>query len=172
MTLEPLLNASLAIQLHALAAVLALLLGGLVLFRRKGDRLHRLGGRIWVGLMLTAAFSSFFIHTIRMLGPWSPIHLLSILTLVLLFRGVSLAHARRIMEHRRMMQGTYLSALIVAGVFTFMPGRIMFEVFFEGPRPAVGVACAMAIVLGGGLLAWRGMASPAPVGGRPRGELA
>ena len=71
-----------------------------------------------------------------------------------------------------MMQGTYLSALIVAGVFTFMPGRIMFEVFFEGPRPAVGVACAMAIVLGGSLLAWRGMARPAPVGGRPRGEPA
>ena len=43
MTLEPLLQASLAIQIHALAAVLAFLLGGMILFRKKGDRLHRMG---------------------------------------------------------------------------------------------------------------------------------
>jgi uncharacterized membrane protein len=161
MNFEPLLSAPFAIQLHALAAVLAFLLGGLVLFRRKGDRLHRLGGRIWVGLMLAVAISSFFIHTIRMIGPWSPIHLLSILTLAALFVGVRRAWLRNIPAHRRMMQSTYVGSLIIAGIFTFLPGRIMFEVFFEGPQPALGVAAAMAIIFGGGLLAWRGMARPA-----------
>ena len=157
MTLQPLLEASLAIQLHAAAAVLAFLLGGMILFRRKGDRLHRMGGRVWVGLMLVVCISSFFIHTIRMFGPWSPIHLLSLGTLVSLAWGVGLARSRRIMEHRRTMQGTYVGALVLAGFFTFMPGRIMHEVFFGGPEPIVGVAVAAVIVLGGSALAWRGM---------------
>jgi uncharacterized membrane protein len=160
MTLEPLLEASLAIQMHAAAAVLAFLLGGMILFRKKGDRLHRMGGRIWVGLMVVVCLSSFFIHTIRMLGPWSPIHLLSVGTLVALAWGIGLARARRIMEHRRTMQSTYAGALVLAGFFTFMPGRIMFEVFFEGPRPAVGVAVAAAVVIGGAAMAWRGTSKP------------
>jgi uncharacterized membrane protein len=171
MNFEPLLDASPAIQLHALAAVLAFLLGGMVLFRRKGDRLHRMGGRIWVALMLVVAFSSFFIHTIRMFGPWSPIHLLSILTLVAIYRGVSLARAQRIFEHRRTMQATYVGALVIAGFFTFMPGRIMYEVFFEGPQPLAGVGAAAAIVISGTLAAWKGMKVPRPTG-RRAGRLA
>ena len=160
MTLQPLLDASLAIQIHVVAAVLAFVLGGMVLFRRKGDRLHRLGGRIWVGLMLAVCLSSFFIHTIRLLGPWSPIHLLSVITLAALARGVGLARARRIMEHRRTMQATYVGALLIAGFFTFLPGRIMCEVFFGGPLPMAGVAVAAAIVGGGAALAWRGVRQP------------
>jgi len=161
MTLEPLLQASAAIQIHALAAVLAFVLGGMILFRRKGDRLHRLGGRIWVGLMVVVCLSSFFIHTIRMLGPWSPIHLLSIGTLGALVWGVGLARARRIAEHRRTMQATYLGALVLAGFFTFMPGRIMFAVFFGGPQPMAGAAVAAAVVTAGAALAWVGRRTPA-----------
>ena len=161
MTLQPLLDASLAIQLHAVAAVLAFVLGGMILFGTKGDRLHRLGGRIWVGLMLAVCLSSFFIHTIRMLGPWSPIHLLSVTTIAGLARGVWLARQREIIGHRRIMQMTYVGALLIAGFFTFLPGRIMYEVFFGGPQPMAGVALAAAIIVGGAMLAWRGMRKPA-----------
>ncbi len=146
MNLEPLLNASLAIQIHVMAAVIAFVLGGLVLFRRKGDRLHRIGGRIWVGVMLVVAISSFFIHSIRLWGPWSPIHILSILSLYSLYRGVEMARRKNIVSHQRFMKSTYLGALVIAGLFTFMPGRMMHEVFFEGPRPIEGIALALAIV--------------------------
>lgn len=166
MNFEPLLTASPAIRIHAFAAVLAFGLGGMVLFRRKGDRLHRLGGRIWAGLMLAVCLSSFFIHTIRMVGPWSPIHLLSLSTLYALWRGVTMARLRRIADHRRTMQLTYAGALVAAGFFTFMPGRIMNAVFFGGPQPAVGVAVAAAIVAGGALLTWKGMQRRRPAGGR------
>ncbi len=157
MTLQPLLDASPVIQLHALAAILAFFLGGLVLFRRKGDRLHKLGGRIWVSLMLTVAMSSFFIHTIRLWGPWSPIHLLSLGTLAALAWGVGLARMRRIADHRRVMKATYLGALVIAGVFTLLPGRIMNEVFFGGPSPMTGVAVLAALAAGGAALAYAGM---------------
>ena len=165
MNFEPLLTASPAIQIHAVAAMLAFGLGGLVLFRRKGDRLHRTGGRIWAGLMLAVCLSSFFIHTIRMVGPWSPIHLLSLATLYALWRGVTMARLRRIADHRRTMQLTYAGALVAAGFFTFMPGRIMNAVFFGGPQPMVGVAVAAAIVVGGGLMTWKGMQPRRRAGG-------
>jgi uncharacterized membrane protein len=155
MTFEPLMQATLAIQIHTLAAILAFFLGGIVLFRRKGDRLHRLGGQAWVALMLAVAITSFFIHTIRLVGIWSPIHLLSIYTIWYLARGVWLARAGRIGEHRAIMQQIYLGALIVAGAFTFMPGRIMHAVFFEGPYPWMGAAAAAVLVASVALLALR-----------------
>lgn len=161
MTYEPLWNAGLAIQLHAWSALLAFVLGGIVLFRRKGDRLHRLGGRIWVSLMLFVCISSLFIHTLRVWGLWSPGHLVSLATMYFLVRGVSYALLQQIADHRRTMQQTYLGALVVAGTFTFLPDRVMFEVFFGGPRPWVGVVVASLIVGVGGLMTWRGMAPPA-----------
>lgn len=161
MDFAPLTTASLAIQLHAWAAIVAFVLGGLVLFRRKGDRLHRLGGRVWVALMLVVAISSFFIHTIQILGIWSPIHLLSVATFWFLGHGVWLAWRKRIADHRKVMQGTYMGALLIAGFFTFMPGRIMYEVFFGGPQPVEGVLVAAAIVGAGAALTWRGMAPQA-----------
>src|SRR5690606_41460331 len=100
MGFTPLLSATPAIQIDSLAAVLAFGLGGFVLFRRKGDRLHRIGGRIWVGLMLAVCLSSFFIHTILMFGPWSPIHLLSVGTLFALWRGGTVGARRRSAKHR------------------------------------------------------------------------
>jgi uncharacterized membrane protein len=158
MTFEPLANAPFAIHIHVLAAFLAFGLGGLVLFRKKGDRLHRLGGRAWAVLMLVVLISSFFIHTIRLWGPWSPIHLVSAGTLISLVYGVSMARLKRIADHRRTMQQTYVGALVLAGFFTFMPGRIMFEVFFGGPQPWIGVAVGAAIIGVGAVMTWRGTA--------------
>src|SRR6185312_15735104 len=73
---SPLLAASPVIQIRAVCAVLALLIGALQLFRRKGDRTHRGIGRAWVVLMAVVALSSFFIWTIRLWGLFSPIHLI------------------------------------------------------------------------------------------------
>jgi uncharacterized membrane protein len=131
MTLQPLLEAQPAIQIHAFAAIAAFLLGAVVLFRRKGDRLHRLGGRIWVALMLVVALSSFFIHTIRLWGIWSPIHLLSVATLLSLAYAVRRIRGGDVVAHAAAMRTTYAGALIVAGAFTLVPGRIMNEVFFD-----------------------------------------
>ena len=130
MTFDPLLHASPTIQIHAGAAVAALVVGGVVLFRRKGDAPHKRLGRVWVGLMVIVCVGSLFIWEIRMVGLFSPIHLLSIVTLILLYRSVMSARKRQVRMHRGIMQGTYFLALIVTGFFTFMPGRIMYQVAF------------------------------------------
>jgi LPXTG-motif cell wall-anchored protein len=128
MTLEPLLLAPLAIRLHAIAAIFALIIGTFVIFRRKGDRLHKFLGRIWVTLMLVLSVSAFFINDIRMFGPFSLLHILAIVTIVSL--ATALWHIRHgnIDGHRATMRWVYFAALIGAGLFTLLPGRLLHEV--------------------------------------------
>jgi len=132
MTLAPLLDATVVIQVHAFAAITAFAIGVAQLAAPKGTIPHRLIGWSWAALMLTVAVSSLFIHQIRLWGPWSPIHLLSILVLVTL--PLAVLHARRheVSRHRKAMLGLFTGALVIAGVFTFLPGRIMHNVAF-GP---------------------------------------
>src|SRR5438132_7793310 len=103
MTLAPLLAAPAVIQVHAFAALGAFGLGAVQLAAPKGTIPHRLFGWIWVGLMLTVAISSFFIHEIRLWGEWSPIHLLSIFTLAMLPLAVFAARRHAVDRHRRAM---------------------------------------------------------------------
>jgi uncharacterized membrane protein len=130
MSLAPLLDAMPPIPLHAFAAMAAFALGIVQFAAPKGTLPHRTLGWIWVGLMATVAASSFGIHQIRLFGPWSPIHLLSIFTLVMLPLGVWLAHRHNVNAHRWTMIGIFTGALVIAGLFTFVPGRIMHRVLF------------------------------------------
>jgi len=91
---------------------------------------HRVAGWVWVMLMLTIAVSSFLIHTIRVWGPFSPIHLLSLFTLAVLPVVVLAAHRHDLRHHQRAMIGLFIGALVIAGVFTLLPGRIMSTVVF------------------------------------------
>jgi len=130
MSLAPLLDAAPAIPVHAFAAMAAFALGVVQFAAPKGTLPHRTVGWIWVGLMAIVAASSFWIHEIRLLGPWSPIHLLSIFTLIMLPIAVWRARRHRVADHRRIMTMTFVGALVIAGLFTFLPGRIMHAVVF------------------------------------------
>ena len=130
MSLAPLLDAAPAIPLHAFAAMAAFVLGLVQFAAPKGTLPHRTIGWIWVGLMALVAASSFWIHQIRLVGPFSPIHLLSIFTLLMLPLAVWRAHTHRVVAHRWSMIFIFTGALVVAGLFTLLPGRIMHSVFF------------------------------------------
>ena len=132
MSLAPLLEAAPAIPVHAFAAMAAFVLGVIQFAAPKGTLPHRTIGWIWVVLMLAVALSSFWIHQLKVWGPWSPIHLLSIFTLVMVPLGVWRAHRHRVTDHRRIMIAVFSGALVVAGLFTLLPGRIMHAVIF-GP---------------------------------------
>ena len=130
MSLAPLLNASPTIQIHAFAAMAALAIGVVQLSAPKGTLPHRAVGAVWVLLMFVVCISSFFIHTIRLWGPWSPIHLLSIFTLGSLPLAVWYAHRHDVPHHRLAMISIFVGGLVIAGLFTFVPGRIMHAVLF------------------------------------------
>ena len=131
-TLAPLLAASPAIQFHAFAAMGAFALGAVQLAAPQRTLPHRIVGAVWVLLMVVVCISAFFIHELRVWGPWSPIHLLAIFTLLVLPIAVWRAHRHEVAQHRRAMLGLFLGALIIAGLFTFLPGRIMHAVLIGG----------------------------------------
>jgi len=131
MTLAPLLAASPAIQLHVASTLSALVLGTIVLLRPKGTGPHKVMGWGFILLMLTASGSSLFIREIFP-GNFSPIHILSITTPVGMAAAIYAARRGNFYWHRRAMLLTYWSGLILAGVFTLLPGRILGRVLFGG----------------------------------------
>lgn len=132
MTLAPLLSAFPAIQLHAFAAMAAFVLGIVQFASHKGTLPHRTVGWIWAALMFTVAISAFWIHELRVWGPWSPIHLLAIFTLISLPLGFWYARTHNVRGRKATMISIFFGALIIAGLFTFVPGRIMYEVLSGG----------------------------------------
>ena len=116
------------ILVHAGTAFAALALGTLMFARRKGDLAHRLVGRVWAALMIATAVSSFWI---RSDGGFSWIHALSVLTLMLLALGIGLAIRGNRDGHRKTMQGLFFGALVITGLFTLMPHRLLGRMLWQ-----------------------------------------
>ncbi|MGE3246656.1 MAG: DUF2306 domain-containing protein [Beijerinckiaceae bacterium] len=128
MTLEPLASASHVIQIHTAAAVTAAVFGCAVLVQRKGTALHRSLGYGFVAAMFVTATSSFWITAI-VPGRYSPIHVLSIITLISLPLAIVYRRRGNIRGHSRAMIAPFIG-LMIAGVATLLPGRVLHRVFF------------------------------------------
>ena len=118
------------VPLHAIAAILAIILGGMQLYMKKGGATHKLLGYVWVGLMLIVSVSSFFIHEIKLWNAYSPIHLLSAWTIFSLGLAIYYVRVSNIKRHKQAMVMIYSFALVLTGFFTFMPGRVMHQIVF------------------------------------------
>ena len=123
-----LFNETHPIPIHAIMAMIAIILGGIQLSMKKGGLIHKLLGRIWVGIMLIVAITSFFIHEIKLWGAYSPIHLLSLWTIFILGVGIYYVRVGNIKRHKQVMIATYFFALILTGFFTLYPGRVMHQI--------------------------------------------
>jgi uncharacterized membrane protein len=155
MNMTPFLDAGFIVQSHVLAALMAVALGPVVLLRPRRDRLHRSLGTLWFLAMGWTALSSFGITSMGVVGPFSPIHLLSILTLRTLWYALARIRAGDITAHRIALQNLYWRGLLIAGLFTLMPGRMMAQVVL-GDRQTLGwlvIALGLAAILGP--VAWR-----------------
>lgn len=128
--MDILLNQQQPIPLHAIAALIAIILGGIQLSMKKGGKTHKTLGWLWVSLMLVVSLSSFFIHEIQLWGAYSPIHLLSIWTIFSVGLAIYFVRAGNIKRHKQVMIALYVFALILTGFFTLLPGRVMHQVVF------------------------------------------
>lgn len=127
--LSGVLNAGTAIQVHIAAAFVTLGIGIVLMCAPKGFRLHRTLGWAWVASMTVTAVSSFFITAIFQ-SHYGPIHALSAWTMIALPMGIAAIRRKDVAAHRRQMTGMFVGAMLVAGLFSFLPGRMMWEVFF------------------------------------------
>ena len=126
---SPLLNAGTAVVIHVIAAILTLGIGVVLMFAPKGFRLHRTLGWTWVVTMAVTAGSSFFI-TMIFQSHYSPIHALSAWTLLGLPFGIAAVKRRDIARHRKDMTNMFVGAMLIAGLFSLLPGRLLWHVFF------------------------------------------
>lgn len=138
MSLQPLLDASLVIQIHAFAAMAAFVLGLIQFTAPKGTLPHKTLGFFWIVLMATIALSSIFIRPsvagmdlpLRQWFSW--IHIFTVFTLYGVFIG-SLQLMRggpALKNHAGAFRNIFIGGIIIAGAFAFLPGRIMHDVVF------------------------------------------
>lgn len=127
--LELLKDQPLPVLIHLGAAVSVVALTVFQLTAAKGVWLHRVLGYVWLGLMSTVAISSIFIRELNH-GHFSFIHLFTLLTLITVPQIVYFARTHRVDSHKRAVYGLVIGGLVIAGAFTFMPGRLMWNLFF------------------------------------------
>ncbi|HRH89921.1 MAG TPA: DUF2306 domain-containing protein [Rubrivivax sp.] len=124
---------------HLLTASAALVLGLLMLLRRKGTRSHRLLGWIWVALMGSTALATVFIRDDNLpnLFGYTPIHLFTLTVALML--PLAIVHIRRgnVRGHRQTMTGLYVGACVVAGLFTLLPGRFLGSLLWGTPLTGI-----------------------------------
>lgn len=134
MRLQPLLQASPAIQIHVAAAVLAIVLGAWQFLARKGSFPHRIVGWVWVLLLASICISSFFIPGSLFIGPVSVFHVLSAYTLWALYMGARAARRHEVADHKSYMIWIYgLSVLLSAALAVGSSGGVLHQVFFPQP---------------------------------------
>jgi uncharacterized membrane protein len=109
---------------HLITIIIALVLTPVMLLRRRGDRLHRQLGWVWVTAMALTALFTFNIQMINR-GGFSVIHLLSVWTLIQVPRIIWHARNHRVEKHRSAVRGMVTGALLIAGFFTFPFGRML-----------------------------------------------
>ncbi len=125
------MNLSPAIAIHLFAALAAIALGPVALWARRQSRartrLHRAAGYAWVTLMVITALSALFISDpgIPHIAGFGPIHLLIPVVLGSLLLAFRQLVQGNIAGHRRTMLSLYVSACLVAGAFTLLPGRTL-----------------------------------------------
>lgn len=137
MDLQPILDAPPAVQLHFVTVVPAFFLGAWqLLASRKGSVSHRLIGKIYLGLMSVTAVAAFFIPSFSSfslgIGPLrlGLIHLFIPLTVNGIWQTRRALRTGNIAAHKASMRGLYIGGLIIAGLLTFIPGRVMYRMFF------------------------------------------
>ncbi|EDP61667.1 hypothetical protein BAL199_18526 [alpha proteobacterium BAL199] len=128
MALAPLIAAPTAVLVHLITVVPTAVIGAwLILGSRKGARWHRRLGYVFLGLMTVTAISTVFVRDLND-GAFSWIHLLIPLTLFGVAGGLYAARRHNVQRHRQAMLSLYLGALVVAGAFTLLPGRLLYRV--------------------------------------------
>ena len=127
MNLESFFAAPWHIQLHAISAIGALVLGVVQLTAPKGTIPHRTLGYIWVGLMASTAVTAIFIRTG---GSFSWIHIFVPIVLISIVDLSWRARKGLTGKHQRTALTLFFGALLIPGAFSFMPGRLMHDVFF------------------------------------------
>jgi uncharacterized membrane protein len=159
--------------LHLTAAIVALLLGGLIVLRRKGTPWHRAMGLLYAAAMLLLNGSALMLYD--MTGRFGPFHAGAVFSLVCVIFGVSAPVFRSenwLRRHYRWMGWSYFGLLAAA----FAEAMVRVPIFAahtaaRGFEVAIGASIAFSL-LGSWFMRRLGRALNAHSGGRGTRSLA
>lgn len=112
------------IWVHLLTIGIALAVTPAMMWRKRGDRIHRWLGWVWAISMFVTAILSFDIRLINR-GSFSVIHILSLMTLIGVPVLIISGRRRDLKRHRGQARSFVIGALLVAGFFTFPFNRLL-----------------------------------------------
>jgi uncharacterized membrane protein len=118
---------------HLATVIPCFIIGTMLLVIKKGTKIHVNFGRIYMVLMLITATITLFMQA--EVGPtifnhFGWIHSFSFLTIYTVPTAYIAIKKGNIKVHKRKMILLYFGAIIIAGGFTFVPGRYMHSLFF------------------------------------------
>ncbi|WP_405371129.1 DUF2306 domain-containing protein [Nonlabens sp. Asnod2-A12] len=119
--------------IHLITVIPCVFIGAYLLLFSKGTTWHRNLGKYYMISMMVTAIVSLLMPA--MVGPqflnhFGYIHLFSLLTLWSVPTAYIAIRKGQVKKHKLKMVFLYIGALIIAGGFTFIPGRFMYEAFF------------------------------------------
>lgn len=118
---------------HLAIILPAFILGSILIFMRKGSPLHKILGRSYLLLMLATGIITLFMSAKVgpvFLGHFGFIHLISLYTLYLVPAAYIAARRGNINKHKTHMISLYVGGILIAGIFAFVPGRMLHGLFF------------------------------------------
>ena len=140
------------IAVHAFGATVALVLGAVMVVRRKGDLAHRRLGRVWMVTMYWVVLSSFGITRLHP-GHFSWIHGLSVFTFFSLTMAWRAARRHDVRGHRGWVLGSYGGLLGAFVGAVAVPVRLIPQTVVHHPLQAglavTGVLLICAVVVRG-----------------------
>jgi len=120
--------------IHLVTVVPCFFIGTILLLIKKGTKIHKFWGRIYMVLMLFTAIVTLFMRADlgpKFLNHFGYIHLFSLLTIWTVPTAYLAIKKGNVKSHQRKMILLYFGALIIAGGFTFYPGRYLYNLFFD-----------------------------------------
>jgi uncharacterized membrane protein len=137
MNLSLIATAPLPVQIHLGTIVPAFVLGTWMIFAsKKGSPVHRSVGKAYLLLMSITAVAAIFIREPSLagmdIGPLriGPIHIFVVVTAWSVYTALASVRRGDIKSHRGAMLGLYFGGMILAGLFAFLPRRMMWRMFF------------------------------------------
>ncbi len=119
--------------IHLVTVIPCVFVGAYLLLFSKGTKWHRsLGKYYMISMVITVVVSLLMPAMVgpQFLGHFGWIHLFSFLTLWSVPTAYIAIRKGQVKKHKIKMILLYIGALMIAGGFTFVPGRYMYEVFF------------------------------------------
>lgn len=116
------------VYLHLATVTPAFLIGAILMLGRKGTRLHRLLGKVYMVLMLLTALVTLLMSANvgpTIFGHFGFIHIFSVLVFYSIPAAYIAVRRGNIKAHQYHMLGVYIGGVLIAGAFAFSPGRLL-----------------------------------------------